>query len=365
MIVSPEALATIAKKLKIPCPDQRTLDILSVNEKDALSRAISVIETDPAAVTFFRAAMMCCHEKTRARLENRRIAALDVPVLMSIARSEGEQFALVVKSFDEEFGQDQAADDERTKWIRLSIARAVDRLRGMTNTNHLPPPPAQRRVTQQAADEAPPAPRARPQLVPQSPDVVRSHQQESTGFADDDRDNEPIHQAHDDQSAQSGRDPSQYHSFHVYANKAAACFSADESRSKMNTVRIEAASSAGNRSYDWKSKISIQLSSRELPLVLAVFLGMSERFEGKGHGQNNEKWFTLEKQGDKFYLSVNSKGAQTKGVPIMAGDAYPITTMLMKQMIKNDPFLTSEALFRLVKIQAEMASTAPRQRAAA
>lgn len=38
----------------------------------------------------------------------------------------------------------------------------------------------------------------------------------------------------------------------------------------------------------------------------------------------------------------------------MAGDAYSICTLIMRQMLKNDPFLSSEALLMIVKKQGEL-----------
>jgi hypothetical protein len=80
----------------------------------------------------------------------------------------------------------------------------------------------------------------------------------------------------------------------------------------------------------------------------------TSRFEAKGHGQSNEKRMTLEAQPGKLYLSVQSKGTGARGVAITAGAAYPITTMLVKQMLANDPFLTADLVFKLAKKQVEI-----------
>ena len=39
---------------------------------------------------------------------------------------------------------------------------------------------------------------------------------------------------------------------------------------------------------------------------------------------------------------------------IAPGDSYPITTMIVKQMLANDPFLTADLVFKLAKKQIEI-----------
>jgi hypothetical protein len=144
---------------------------------------------------------------------------------------------------------------------------------------------------------------------------------------------------------------------HVYGGKVAVCFSADQTRTEEHTVRIEAALVSGTRTYNWEDKIAIQLSTRELPSVLATLLQIQDKFEGKGHGVQNEKWFSLENQLGKVYLTVNAKGLASRSLPIGPGDCYAIITLVMEQLLKNSPFLTSESLLGLIKRTGLMASS--------
>lgn len=160
-----------------------------------------------------------------------------------------------------------------------------------------------------------------------------------------------------------GNDPEQgpapegeerFKSYHVYGGKFAACFSEDTTQRGIHTIRVEATEAVGQRTYNWKNKVAIQLSQRELPLMLATLMLWTNKFEAKGHGQNNEKWMTLEAQQGKLYLSVQSKGTGARGVAIAPGDAYPITTMIVKQMLANDPFLTADLVLKLAMKQVEI-----------
>ncbi len=135
---------------------------------------------------------------------------------------------------------------------------------------------------------------------------------------------------------------------HVYGGKAAACFSADTKRnSTAQTVRIETAESNGTRSYAWENKIAVQLSVKELPLVLGVFMGWLPAYKAEGHGDNNDKGFSLERQEGKFFLSMFAKGQRARALPIPPGDAYCITSLLLRQMVANDPHLTSAEVLKL------------------
>lgn len=135
---------------------------------------------------------------------------------------------------------------------------------------------------------------------------------------------------------------------HVYGGKAAACFSADTKRnSNTRTVRIETAESNGMRSYAWENKIAVQLSVKELPLVLGVLMGWLPAYKAEGHGENNDKGFTIERQEGKFFLSMFAKGQKARALPVPPGDAYCITSLLLRQMVANDPHLTSAEVLKL------------------
>lgn len=139
-----------------------------------------------------------------------------------------------------------------------------------------------------------------------------------------------------------------YFQVHVYGGKAAACFSADTKRnSTTQTVRIEAAESNGTRAYAWDNKIAVQLSVKELPLVLGVLMGWLPAYKAEGHGEQNDKGFTIERQEGKFFLSMFARGQKARALPIPPGDAYCITSLLLRQMVANDPHLTSAEVLKL------------------
>lgn len=125
-------------------------------------------------------------------------------------------------------------------------------------------------------------------------------------------------------------------SFHVYGKRDALCFSEDTTQSGDSaTVRIEGASATGPRVYDWKNKLTIQLSVTELLLVYAVFQGYMGKAKLSGHGPANDKFLEVEDQKDKIFVKLNQAQGSMHSVPIPGSYAAYITGMLYRQIAKN------------------------------
>lgn len=138
-------------------------------------------------------------------------------------------------------------------------------------------------------------------------------------------------------------------SHHVYAGSAAVCFAECEGRQAgKRTVMVEVAQVKGDH-YDWQGKILVLLSPSELPLVLGHFAGLLDKLEIKGHGKNREKAMTFVNQGNQFFLTVICRGQAPRAVPIPAKEGYPITAMLLRQMHRNDPHLSTDLILKLVQ----------------
>lgn len=166
----------------------------------------------------------------------------------------------------------------------------------------------------------------------------------------------PAARAVPEQSPPSGRDDSSaeeqgWESFHVYGSKAALCFNVDLTKSGSPTIALDAASSIGSKTYDWKSKIRIQLTKAELPVVAAVLIGARVKCEFKNHGPNNDKGFSMERQdAGKIFISVFAKDHSAKAVPVFAPDVMWVTAMVLKQVQKNCPDIDSMGVITLVRM---------------
>lgn len=156
------------------------------------------------------------------------------------------------------------------------------------------------------------------------------------------------------QQGQGGsKDERDYYSVHIYGGKSALCFQADTTRSgregETNTVRLEAAPSSGPRQYNWQDKIAVQFTVKELPFVLAVFMGWMPSVTFKAHGPQQDKGFSMQHQdGGKMFVRV-WQGKRAMAVPLYAQDMYAVVALLLRQMSKNQAFLGVDGVLAVVR----------------
>lgn len=123
-------------------------------------------------------------------------------------------------------------------------------------------------------------------------------------------------------------------SLHVYGGKAALCFEMDKNKRDFETLAFDAATSVGNREYDWKNKTRIQLTKAELPVVASVFLGFTPSCEFKSHGVKKDKGFSIENQGEKVFFKVFEAGKPVRAVPIESSDMFYVCALVLEQISK-------------------------------
>lgn len=301
-------------RLKIPAPSIEVLEEIhsleGINLTSSIERATA---GDAQSIAYLQGIFFSVLPAVTDRLATAKLDPPSIPLLVAIGRVEGPVFAKVLKRWVES----GCPEDDDGGYLRKTYAKAL-----LSNFNS-----------------------------PMANNTVQAANDVTSGSDDAD---ETACQPEEPPRQQTGK---QYVNRHVYGGKVAVCFSADQTRTEEHTIRIEAAVAAGNRTFNWDDKIAIQLSTRELPSVLATLLQIQSKFEGKGHGAQNEKWFVLENQPGKVYLSVNAKGVASRSLPIGPGDCYAIITLVMEQMLKNAPFLTSETLLALIKRTGLMASS--------
>lgn len=300
-------------RLKLPVPSTEVLEEIHSLEGNTLTSSIErATAGDPQSKTYLQGIFFSVLPVVNERLATAKFAPASIPLLVAIGRSEGPIFAKALKRWVE----NGCPENDDARYLRMSYDKAAN-----TNLNCS--------VTSEAAPAA--------------------NDSASTSIDLGD----PLTAIDEQQYQHSAKN---YVNRHVYGGKVAVCFSADQTRTEEHTIRIEAALTSGGRSYNWDNKIAIQVSTRELPSVLATLLQIQNRFEGKGHGAQNEKWFVLENQPGKVFLSLNAKGEASRSLPIGPGDCYQVITLVMEQMLKNAPFLTAETLLSLIKRTGLMAN---------
>jgi hypothetical protein len=140
-----------------------------------------------------------------------------------------------------------------------------------------------------------------------------------------------------------------FENVHVYGSAGALSFEADSTRGGSHTVRLEGATSSGQRVYAWADKVAVQFTAKELPVVLGVLLGWIPSASFKAHGEKKEKGFSLERQdGGKVFARVWKPG-RAVAVPIFAMDLYPVVTLLVRQMARNEPDLGVDGVLGIVR----------------
>lgn len=136
---------------------------------------------------------------------------------------------------------------------------------------------------------------------------------------------------------------------HVYGQRGALCFEPDETRAGVNTICIDAADSTGPKQYDWSNKLRVQLTRDELLHFTAVLFGFLSKAEGKNHGEDNSKGFSIEDQGDKLFVRVFTKGHNIKAVPMFPEDAFYVAGLFMRQLKLNMPWMTGAEILGMLQ----------------
>lgn len=132
----------------------------------------------------------------------------------------------------------------------------------------------------------------------------------------------------------------------VFGHSAALVFEAESTRKEVPTIAVDAAlavpsadkAAPGPKSYDWASKLRLQMTPRELPMVTAVHLGYRQSFQSGNHGGQG-KGFSLERQSDKgvVFWRVYAPGVSPRAVPIDSADSFYVTALLMAQLVRVLP----------------------------
>ena len=136
----------------------------------------------------------------------------------------------------------------------------------------------------------------------------------------------------------------------VYGGKAALCIEPDETRQGEPTLRIEAARATAPRKYDWRQKLSLQLTREELPVIAATVLGFLTHCEYKNHGPNQDKGLEIVHQGTHLYVRLFQKDRGVVAVPVTAADSYALGALCLRQLRKTAPWLSDQGVMTLLKL---------------
>jgi len=138
----------------------------------------------------------------------------------------------------------------------------------------------------------------------------------------------------------------------THGGKAAFEFSPDKTKEGWLTIRLEGASKLNNntKQYDWKNKITIQITKNELPVITAVLLGFLPSCEFGNHGQTN-KGFALINQGKNFFFKIFEPGDNKRMYvcPVPLVEANLMGTLALSQHVQNFPSLSSDSALTAIR----------------
>lgn len=149
-----------------------------------------------------------------------------------------------------------------------------------------------------------------------------------------------------------------YYSFKIVGTGAALCIAEAQTRAtKQYTVNIEGAvalDGAGPKTFDWPSKIVIQLTVQEAYQTLALFENRLPAVKFDGHGPKHEKSLQIEFQDSHYFVRVIQRGRPMVAVPVRPVDSIPIVSLLYRQLMRNEPHLRIEDIQAMVARMAAM-----------
>lgn len=144
--------------------------------------------------------------------------------------------------------------------------------------------------------------------------------------------------------------PANY-SLKCHGDKFAFEIKPDKTKSNWHTVRLEAAARIeGQRAYDWRTKIGLQLTQKELPLVAGFFLTLLQNASCKYHGAQNNKGFDGHFQGNSVFASMHEAGKQKMGVKMSFVDSMMFGHLCLAQYSLNYPNITTDVAYQSIKM---------------
>lgn len=333
---SAEGITDILRHLSLAIPDRAGYLAISQSEASKFSEAVTKVANkapdSETVLEYVRNVIAAAHPDARTAAAMTGYRAIEIVTLIDIAKREGRSFRNAVRMV--------LADGNRNEqgtalaYLQSLIEEngvSADSFGTSTSNNEAMQLDV---IKQEHPQGSTPVGNVR-ELRPEK----QSPQHATTSRAD----SQALESQGDGSKKQYGE------SIHVYAGKAALCFAECMTRQgDKATMMIEAAQATGD-SYNWQDKIMLMLTPAELPLVLGFFVGYLEKLELKGHGRQQEKAMTLTNQGNQFFVTMIMRGQAPRAVPIPAKDGYPVLTMLLRQMLKNDPHLTAQLILQFSK----------------
>ena len=158
---------------------------------------------------------------------------------------------------------------------------------------------------------------------------------------------------HDEPQAQSPKYQAEpwFLQIKSHGTKNAIQIETSATKGEWHTINVESApkdqSDPAGMKFNWKNKTTIQLTKNELPVFIAVMLGMLPCCKFSNHGNTN-KFFEIENQGKSFYMKTGGSGLVLHTIPVPAVEGYLFGTLALGQYVRNFHGMTPEAAINII-----------------
>lgn len=144
----------------------------------------------------------------------------------------------------------------------------------------------------------------------------------------------------------------------AYGTKAAVQCEQSVTQFGWYTVSLESAPKANkdpeDKSFNWKAKITLQLTKSELPVFIAVAFGLLPSCRFDLHGDSN-KWVEVINQGANYYFKIGGGGVLYTA-PLTLQDMAMFGSLALAQYTANFPSsLSSDSALNAIKVMASLA----------
>lgn len=139
------------------------------------------------------------------------------------------------------------------------------------------------------------------------------------------------------------QDSRSYDQVTVFGGKTALSFDHSPTPDrKSTTINISLAKAKKDKctdGVDWKSKIMLMLTPKEVALIAAVFLGQIQSVRFAGHGSNNEKWIEVAEAPEGSYQGTikvtMAQGKDIRNCSITFNDILEVISVFNRALISQ------------------------------
>lgn len=142
----------------------------------------------------------------------------------------------------------------------------------------------------------------------------------------------------------------------AYGAKSAFQCRQDQTANGWQTVQFDVAErkqpGSTNKTLDWDSKVQLQILDDELPILVAVLLGLLPDVRFDLHGAANDKWMEIINQGQHFFFKCGM-GRRLITAQVTLVDVSMFGLLALNQYTANFPLLTSDSVLTSVRLLAQ------------